>query len=123
MEVKIKSKAAAFIIEAAKSAFPREFIGLLKPDSHGNVKEIHVFPGSQFNHFSSSVDFLQVPIASGYLGSIHSHPSKNNNPSKQDIFFFSRYGSVHLIICYPFTLETIAAYNSQGNRIPFQVCE
>jgi proteasome lid subunit RPN8/RPN11 len=51
------------------------------------------------------------------VGTVHSHPSPDNSPSSADIKFFSKFGGIHLIIAWPYKINTIKAYDNNGNLI------
>ena len=110
--MKITETALEFMLECAKGAHPREFIGLLRAEK-GVITETLLFPGSKFNRSSSSLLFDMVPPDPSIVGSVHSHPSEPI-PSKADLEFFRRTGRIHLIIGYPYTASTVAAYDAFG---------
>jgi proteasome lid subunit RPN8/RPN11 len=105
MTVKIKAKALEFILEASRSAYPREFLGLLRAEE-GVVTEVLVAPLPTFEIGSSSTRLDMKPLDPSIVGSIHSHPGPPL-PSRADMHFFSQFGKVHMIVGYPFTPRDI----------------
>jgi proteasome lid subunit RPN8/RPN11 len=76
-----------------------------------------------YQHFQSSqtsaaLKAILQPLTNA-IGSVHSHPSFSNLPSEQDLRFFNKNPGIHLIICHPFKIENIAAYDYQGKKIKF----
>lgn len=121
--IKIKRKTLESIAEAARNVFPKEFIALLgKNKKTGIIEELVILPAT-FGEDFSSIDLHLVPFDESIVGSIHSHPSPNNNPSRGDKAFFKKTGEIHLIISYPFNLENTKAVNSDGKTIEIQVVE
>lgn len=110
------------ICEFSKDVYPKEFVALLG----GEVREHMLFVDrllfQQFtNSQYSSQMRLNLPMLSGSVGSVHSHPVPSNRPSEQDLRFFSKMGGVHLIISSPFRKRDIKLYLGDGTSIPYWV--
>jgi proteasome lid subunit RPN8/RPN11 len=120
-KVVIKKDVVENIIELAMQAYPKEFIMLLKGSAKGKklVIDSLIFQTYHASNESTLVRF-DLPLMSGSVGSVHSHPGASNRPSGADLRFFNKNGFVHLIIAYPYTRETIQAYDLYGNRIGFE---
>lgn len=103
-----------FILEASRSSMPEEFAGLLQADK-GIITEVLVIPGTESSRMSALIRLYMLPNIS-VVGSVHSHPSANISPSKQDLLFFSRTGDYHIIVGPPFTEHSWACYNISGER-------
>lgn len=111
------------IVQAARNTYPDEFIAFLG----GNLKkrEIHeliILPalsGSEAAIIRS--DLLPLNVKS--MGSIHSHPGYSNFPSAADKKMFSGQGEIHLIICLPFSVQTIRAFDDSGKTVLFEVMQ
>jgi len=103
-----------FILEASKSSMPQEFAGLLQTDKE-IITEVLVIPGTESSRMSALVKLYMLPNIS-VVGSVHSHPSANIMPSRQDLIFFSRTGDYHIIVGPPFTERSWACYNVKGER-------
>lgn len=116
--MKIRRKALEFILETAKGAYPREFIGLLRAEK-GVITEILLFPGSSFNRNSSSYAEHMIPIDMSIIGSVHSHPSEAL-PSRADLRVFSKW-SINIIAGYPYVPENLAAFDSNGKPVELEM--
>ncbi len=109
-----------FLKGVSKNNHPNEFVGLLR-EKHGMISEILVIPGSRGGRGFASMRQYMVPLISNSMGSVHSHPSNNNRPSKQDLIFFQRNGKFHIIICFPYEDENIAVYDNNGKKQDFLI--
>ena len=121
--VQVDSKVIDDIIETARKAHPREFAALLE----GKIEEetLHVtglifLPGETSNEGAVMQTFMLPPFTST-IGSVHSHPTPNSKPSREDLHFFSKNGLFHMIIAYPYQKESIASYDRFGNRIEIEI--
>lgn len=118
--VKIKESVLESIVLAAKKVYPDEFISMLGKNKEGEIIELVVFPAVYGKTFSSiRVDL--IPFDRTIIGTIHSHPGKNNNPSQGDLKVFGALGKIHLIICWPFNLDNIKGFNEKGKEIKLEV--
>lgn len=121
MTWKIEKRVLDTVLEAAKSTYPKEFIGILSgKDKH--IKELIVVPAVYGYTFSSYKPYL-LPSDTSYLGTVHSHPSSNINPSDADKILFSKFGSIHLIVGYPFNYNKIAIYGKDASPKLIEVVE
>jgi len=116
----IKKKALQMILESAKSSYPNEFGALLRAEE-GEISELILLPGTISGNSQAIFQLYMRPIDFSIVGSAHSHPSGNYGPSEADLDFFRRTGSVHVIVGYPYTMRTWAAYNVLGERIDLEV--
>jgi proteasome lid subunit RPN8/RPN11 len=116
--VKIRRKAVEFILETAKAAYPREFVGLLRAEN-GAITEVLIFPGSEFRRNSSSLYPHMVPLDPSIVGSVHSHPGEPL-PSRADLRFFER-GKINIIAGYPYRPGDLAAYDARGKAVPLEI--
>jgi proteasome lid subunit RPN8/RPN11 len=116
----IKKKALQMILESAKSSYPNEFGALLRAEE-GEISELILLPGTISGNSQAIFQLYMRPIDFSIVGSAHSHPSGNYSPSEADLDFFRRTGSVHVIVGYPYTMRTWAAYNVLGERIELKV--
>ena len=105
---------------AARSTYPNEFIALLGKSNGKEIDEIVVLPATYGENFASlRLDLL--PYNAKTCGSVHSHPTRNNAPSRTDLGTFRRLGATHLIIAFPFNRESVSAFDSSGNEIVLEV--
>ncbi len=103
-----------FILEASRSSMPEEFAGLLQADKD-IITEVLIIPGTESSRMSALIRLYMLPNMQ-VVGSVHSHPSANIRPSKQDLLFFSRTGDYHIIVGPPFDEHSWACYNVSGER-------
>jgi len=111
------------IIEAARYTFPNEFIGILGGEKKKKlINELIVVPATFGKGFSSIYTHM-LPFDPKMLGSIHSHPSYSNYPSKQDIIAFGKLGEVHIIIARPFDIYSLSCFDSKGMRKSLKIID
>jgi len=120
--IKIRQAVIESIVMASQNTFPDEFISLLGVDKEGIISELVVLPAVFGSNFSS-VRLDLMPFDRMVIGSVHSHPSHNNRPSQGDLNVFGSLGKVHFIVCLPFNLNSLKAYNVKGFELPFEVLE
>lgn len=118
----VKKEVIEKIIDLAKQAYPKEFVILLEGEFENKQLLINdvLFNTYQASNNATSMK-LDLPITSKIIGTAHSHPGYSNAPSGADLTFFNKYGMVHLIIAYPFNMNTIGMYNPYGNIVGFYV--
>jgi proteasome lid subunit RPN8/RPN11 len=123
--VHIPSNILDAIYAGAKELYPREsFLMLRGKKSKGiiHITDLVLAPfavhGEGFAHFNPYM------FAGDYslVGTVHSHPSGNISPSDTDLNYF--FGRVLMIVGFPFQgKHCIAAYNSEGLKVPIEVTE
>jgi proteasome lid subunit RPN8/RPN11 len=62
-----------------------------------------------------------LPLDETIVGTVHSHPDPVPFPSSQDLWFFSKFGGIHMIVCYPYTERDVRFYTSSGDPVDFEV--
>lgn len=109
------------IIAASQNTFPNEFVSLLGGNTPKKiVDELIVVPAiSGKAHAILRTDLL--PLNQPVVGSVHSHPGYSNRPSSADAHLFARYGPFHLIICQPFSLSKMQAFDITASPISFEI--
>lgn len=118
---KIKSPTVESIIIASQNTYPDEFFSLLGGDKEKKVvDELIVVPAIYGKRFALIKTHL-IPFDSRILGSVHSHPSPNSYPSKGDLNVFRKMGDLHLIIAFPFDIDTIKAFDSRGKKQEIEI--
>jgi proteasome lid subunit RPN8/RPN11 len=110
------------IIESAKETMPHEFAATMRARD-GIIYELVLVPGTISGHTSALMQFYNLPPDPDIVGSVHSHPSGNYNPSEADRALFSKQGTTHLIIGFPFTPGSWRAYDKAGNRRRLEIVE
>lgn len=120
----IKKEMLEGILEIAKEKYPSEFIATLV-QQNGVIYEINLLPGTIEGHASASLrTYMQPPdLEFKVVGSVHSHPSGNYRPSGADLFYFSKSGNVHIIVGYPYSMNSWQAYDRAGNEIELKVVD
>jgi proteasome lid subunit RPN8/RPN11 len=117
---KIKRTVLESIVQAAKNTFPDEFIAFLGGElKKKEVTELIILP-SQSGTEAAIIRSDLLPLNVKSVGSVHSHPGHSNFPSSADKKLFSQQGEIHLIICLPFSAQTIRAFDRGGKTIPFE---
>ena len=122
--IEIAGEVVEEVCHFSEEVYPKEFVAVLAGAVRNHVLHINRLLFQPFtNTETSSQIHLDLPIASGNVGSVHSHPSPSSRPSTQDLRFFSKLGGIHLIICKPFQESDIRAYLCDGTPVSFSVME
>ena len=108
------------IVDSARSAMPHEFAATMRA-REGVIYELLFVPGTISGHTSAIMGFSHLPPDPEIVGSVHSHPSGNYNPSEADRDLFSKFGTTHIIIGFPFTPGTWRGYDAAGERRKLQI--
>ncbi|MEM0202439.1 MAG: Mov34/MPN/PAD-1 family protein [Archaeoglobaceae archaeon] len=117
--MKIKRELLMAILESAKETYPYEFIALLSGEK-GVISEL-IFLPSISGEESAIIRLEMLPLGVKVYGTVHSHPSPCCEPSEEDFFLFTKFGRVHIIVCYPFTMNDWKCYDSKGEEIEIEV--
>ncbi|MGB9636218.1 MAG: Mov34/MPN/PAD-1 family protein [Thermoplasmata archaeon] len=118
---KISRKLLEAVFENAKSAHPNEFAALLRTNRRGVIAQYVVLPGT-ISSSEAAVFMLHMrPVDFEIIGTIHTHPSPYPLPSGADLALFERYGVIHIIVAYPYTMRSWKAYNPYGKEIKLEV--
>uniref|UniRef100_A0A7J2TKY3 Peptidase n=1 Tax=Archaeoglobus fulgidus TaxID=2234 RepID=A0A7J2TKY3_ARCFL len=117
--MKIKRDLLKAILESAKEAYPYEFIALLSGEK-GVISEL-IFLPSISGENSALIHLDMLPLGMKVYGTVHSHPSSCCEPSEEDFFLFTKFGRVHIIVCYPFTMRDWKCYDSNGKEIELEL--
>jgi proteasome lid subunit RPN8/RPN11 len=118
----ITRQAADGIISYSKTCHPNEGILILRGKSNKNeifIDGLILPPFSVHGPYYSGFPSYDLPFDLSYVGTAHSHPSGSNKPSLEDLNNY--YGSVSIIINYPYTYNTIAAFDRDGNYMELQI--
>jgi len=121
-KVVVKKEVVEDIIGIARQTHPLEFTALLSGSIQKKTLRITglVYQQYQASEHSTAMH-MNLPILHNTFGSVHSHPGYSNRPSGADLRFFNKHGIFHLIICMPYTQESMQAYDKNGNRVEFDV--
>jgi proteasome lid subunit RPN8/RPN11 len=124
--ITIKKEVVEDIIGFARGAYPKEFVAALEGSTRNGTLTITGLLYQPFRASETSAlpeAMIPMPMTSGSVGSVHSHPSGSNSPSRQDLHFFTKKGIIHLIIRKPFRPEDIACYNLKGEPCKFEIVD
>ena len=108
------------IMASAKDSHPNEFACTLRAEE-GIITEVILVPGTLSGNNSAIFRLHMLPIDFSIVGTAHSHPSPNCQPSPADLGLFSRYGSVHLIAHYPYNRSSWKTYDRNGQLVSLEV--
>ena len=111
------------IFEGAKSLYPKETILMLRGEKKKDiitVTELLVPPLANYGRGYANIRLHMLPMDFSIVGTAHSHPSGNLNPSHADLNHF--FGPVLMIVGFPFTDEkNVAVYDRNGEKLAVQV--
>ena len=122
-KVAVTRSVANGIISYSRGLHPNEAILILRGKA---TKEQIIIDGLVIPPFASSGPYYSgfsdffLPFDSSYVGTAHSHPSRSNRPSLEDL---NRgfYGAVSIIIAYPYEDGTMAAYDRSGAELEIKI--
>ncbi len=103
-----------FIINVSKSSYPKEFAGMLYAEN--DVITGVDIPVTQSSKVSAVMNLFMLPVNPHLVGSVHSHPSGDVNPSTEDIRMFMQNGDYHIIVGYPYDMQSWSCYNRVGDK-------
>jgi proteasome lid subunit RPN8/RPN11 len=109
------------VITYAKSWHPNEGILILQGKKDKNLIKVTglvIPPFSTHGPYYSGFPMYELPFDLSYIGTIHSHPGGSNKPSLEDLNHF--FGLVSLIICHPYEVQNIAAFDRNGNNMDLE---
>ncbi len=111
------------ILVGAKQLYPRESFLLLRGKKHKDVitvSDLLVAPFAAHGRGFASYPSHMLPMDFSIVGTVHSHPSGNIQPSSVDLNHL--FGRVLMIVGYPFTDERcLAVYGSDGQKLTLNV--
>lgn len=110
------------ILSYCKMKHPNEGILILKGKSrNGQIKidGLVIPPFSETGPTFAGFPHSFLPFDMSYVGMVHSHPSGSAEPSVTDLHNF--FGLVSLIVKFPYSDESIFAWDSGGNRVPMTI--
>ena len=113
MEIRgIARQTLDFILKVSQSTAPLEFAGLLQAKD-GIISEVMILPGTDSTDISATLHLFMMPNIKS-VGSVHSHPRPNIEPSNADLRMFSRTGAHHIIVGYPYDDDSWVCYDTSG---------
>lgn len=120
--MKIRKGVIELVMESSKSSLPNEFAAILKA-KRGIIYEIALLPGTISGETSAIMQIFMRPIDLNYVGTVHSHPSGLIYPSDEDKNLFSKFGQIHIIVGYPFKMDSWRAFNNEGIQVELEVVD
>jgi len=118
--LRIKREVLQLIMESAKDSLPNEFAAILRAKNK-LIYEIAIVPGTVAGERSALFKLFNLPIDYSYVGTAHSHPSGVLIPSDEDLRLFSNFGIIHIIVGYPFNIESWRAFSKDGKEMNIEV--
>jgi len=116
----IRRKVLRMILGASADMFPKEFGAILRAED-GVITEILLVPGTVSGNRHAIFQLHMLPTDFSVVGTVHSHPSGNYNPSDEDLALFRKFGGLHVIVGYPYNESTWAAWKHSGDRLDLEV--
>ena len=97
-----------------------EFACVLRADD-GVITEVILVPGTISSERYALLKRHMLPVDFSVVGSAHSHPTPNATPSDADLNLFQNTGSVHIIVGYPYDMNSWRAFSREGKEIQLKV--
>jgi proteasome lid subunit RPN8/RPN11 len=119
--MKIAKDTLMFILEVSKSSAPLEFAGMLQAEGDV-ITDVVIVPGTESSENSAVMQLFMLPNIHT-IGTVHSHPSGNLNPSREDLLLFGQKGRFHMIVKAPFDTSDWTCYNNKGEPVKLEVVE
>ncbi len=116
----ITERVLKMISESAKDVHPNEFASGLR-EIDGVISELILVPGTISGPMNAILRLTNLPVDYSIVGVVHTHPSRNPSPSKEDLIMFGRYGRIHIIMAYPYDLDSWQAYDSTGEKVDLEI--
>lgn len=110
------------ILSYCKMHHPNEAILVLRGSSKKDVlliESLMVPPMSEYGPYYSGFPVHMLPFDVSIVGTAHSHPNGNAEPSLTDLNHFM--GLVSVIVGYPYEDNDLFAYDSGGNAMAYSV--
>jgi len=124
-KVQIDYRVIEEIVKIARNADPKEYVALLSGKIDEEILKVTglIFLPFEASENSAVMQVFMMPISTDAVGSIHSHPGPSAMPSNADLIFFGKNGYFHMIICQPYTENTIGSYDAFGNPLAYEVVD
>lgn len=119
--MKIANDTLSFILEVSKSSAPLEFAGMLQAEGKV-ITDVVMVPGTESGEESALLRLFMLPNIR-MIGTVHSHPTPNRNPSSADLELFARKGTYHIIVGAPYDRSSWTCYNKKGEPIELEIVE
>jgi proteasome lid subunit RPN8/RPN11 len=122
-EVHVCNEVIDSIMEYAIESDPYEFMCLFEGKIKNKILKITglIFLPSQTSEEGAVIQTGMLPVIMDRWGSVHSHPGPSALPSGADFLTFTKMGLFHMIICRPYTVDNIMAYNRYGEVTTYKI--
>ncbi len=122
-EIIIERDVVEEIIQIARQSHPLEFMAMLEGKVSAGILRINglVFVPGETSNQGAVMKLFMMPMTTGTVGSVHSHPIPSATPSSEDLHFFAKNGIFHLIIADPYIEESIVGYDAFGDEINYRI--
>lgn len=120
---KVDSEVIDNIIELANESDANEFMTMFDGEIKNNTLFITglIFLPVESSDEGAVINTWMIPPSMSTMGSVHSHPGPSALPSNADLATFSKMGLFHMIICQPYDITSIMAYNRFGDPVSFKI--
>lgn len=118
----IRRDTLEMVLGASRDSHPMEFGAILRAEE-GVVSELLLVPGTIGGESHAIFSLHNLPVDFTVVGTVHSHPSPDPRPSRQDLDFFHRIGYLHIIAAHPYDDASWRAWDRQGNAYPLTIVE
>ncbi len=112
-------------LAGAKQLYPRESFLMLRGKRYKDVitiSDLLIAPFAVHGRGFASYPSHMLPMDFSIVGSVHSHPSGNTQPSSVDLNHV--FGRILMIVGYPFVDERcVAVYSADGEKLTLAVTE
>jgi uncharacterized protein YjbI with pentapeptide repeats len=81
-----------------------------------------ILPGTESSEQNAVIKLFMMQNVKA-VGSIHSHPGPNRKPSQADLHMFSKTGNCHIIVGYPYDIQSWTCFDKEGNVRELQVID
>lgn len=122
-EILIDREVVEEIIQIARQSHPLEFMAMLEGKIREGILRVDglVFLPGETSNQGAVMKIFMMPMTTGTVGLVHSHPIPSATPSNADLHSFAKNGYIHLIIAQPYTEESIVAYDTFGEVIDYRI--
>lgn len=121
IKARLTEKLVDQLCEFAREQAPQEMFCVLRI-SNGLIYEYVLAPGMEASEVTAIFYPHKIGRDSTIIGSCHSHPTPNNNPSPADLETF-RQKPINIIIGTPYKISNIAVFNAVGKKIELEIVD
>lgn len=118
MKIELEQGLLDELLDFARFKHPNEAVLILRGDVKGDIIHVtdYLFPPyASSDSGSASFPTHMIPLDFRIVGTLHTHPRGDNNPSLTDHFNF--YGRVMVIVSYPYEFNKMVCYTKLGEPV------